>query len=307
MDKCLHCSGKVKERDQALCCDNCDVWCHYICIQGEKLSFPMLQAKKHFYCSTECKEKLSPRLEKIIESLKSSVDDLIKNVEHHNALYDELNKQVDDMKVNIENLRNTEVAELKSNNMLLSGQINSLKADLNVVMQERLSKNVICFGVKYVAHEKTTEKVVDLLKSHNIQHNGIVHCRRTKINNNSGPNSSPAIIITFDGQVSRNDFLNIVKKKKIQLDVHMSTTAQASSQATGSQQDVTTKKSYIAFRELLTEDNKKLLYAARSALKSSYRFIWVKNGNTYARKATGDKDFFWVKNEMDIQRLLESA
>lgn len=62
----------------------------------------------------------------------------------------------------------------------------------------------------------------------------------------------------------------------------------------------------IVFKELLTQENKKLLDAAKKVLSTKVKFIWCSKGRIYVRKAETDKEVIWIKSSTDIQRIVDT-
>lgn len=280
----------VTDSDQALCCDSCDKWCHYNCITPQTLSFERLEKKAFFYCSDECKTKLSPALIKQFEIIKQTINELSKNIEKTNTSVGLCKKEVEIVKLDVLNLKKADDS--------IYQELNTVKSELNQIKQENLKINAICFGVVHQEKEKTLEVLSNILRDNNIPTTGLISCRRIFNKNSNKFNVQLPIILTFSSDKERNLLLQNTRKTKI-----FSTVASSSLNADSTS---STARVPIIFKVLLTRQNKVLYDATIKSLSKKVKHIWTTNGKIIVRVAEKDKKLWYIKTETDIQYLIDS-
>lgn len=213
-EKCTLCAQVVEDGHNALQCDCCDKWTHYDCVKEPKSTYAKLSQKDVFFCSTVCKRTFGQRQsqsqqqqqstvkcalekqEKMLKDLKQSIMDLTANVKHHNRLYEDIRNDVNLVKADVESIRKNDIAEIHGINIKLSKEIFEVKSELNIMKQEKLFNNIICFSIPYKTSENLQNIVHILLSAYDVAPTGILKCHRIASKLQRDQQSSPPIVIT---------------------------------------------------------------------------------------------------------------
>lgn len=299
-DKCKSCKKQVLDDDEAISCDFCDKWWHYQCLVSVKQQQPFAKlSKKPFWYCPPCKDSqrnLNVYMKKhneLLNDVKSQLTDLSNNVDFHNKQFDDLRNDVKAISINVENIKKEDIAELRAANMKLNNEVLEIKSELNIIRQERLTCDAICFGIPFIVGENLMQLIDKLFVEYNLSTSGLIRSRRIMGNNRNtlAVNQFPPIILSFANERSRNQLLETSKKIKIK------------SSKIGLQSNNEEKS--IVIKEMLTKENKDLFESTKKALSKLVKFIWCSKGKIYVRIAEKDQYAKWIKSPRDIQHILD--
>lgn len=99
------------------------------------------------------------------------------------------------------------------------------------------------------------------------------------------------ILVNMKTKLSRNQWIAASKEKRLTVGTVLP----------DAPKDKAVSKVYI--REALTKYVKTLLYNAKTQLRSSFQFIWCKNGQVCVRKSSNSK-IHYIRSEQDINQLV---
>ncbi|XP_075167213.1 uncharacterized protein LOC142239312 [Haematobia irritans] len=170
-----------------------------------------------------------------------------------------------------------QVKELQEKDKIKSQQITNMETRIQKLEQQALCKNIEINNVP----DSLTDPVNIIKKiaaSVDLQLNDtdIVSALRLKRNKK--------IIVEFTSLYTKRELMKRLKGHKVNANIHNSNTT-----------------SYIYVNDELTGNNRRLLWMAKTkARECQWKFVWVRNGTIYARKAESSPQIL-INNAADIE------
>lgn len=182
-----------------------------------------------------------------------------------------------------------EHADLARKNQNLEIKVKELQNKINKIEQRSRLNNLEIHGVPVTTNEdpmKIVLSVANLMKAE-IKREDVDICHRLP----KKPHiEHPGLIVYFKHQSARNEFLS-AKKNTVLYTNNLELP-----------QKLPPHRIYIS--ENLTAYNRKIYNLARKAkLQNSYKYIWIKDGVTYLRKADWSKTIC-VRYENDLSKVV---
>lgn len=177
----------------------------------------------------------------------------------------------------------TQVRELCESNREKEKQINEMDKRINDLEQQLLIKSI---EIKNVTNENIhpTEVVKTIANSLNVSLN------ENDISNSYSLKKPQKVIIEFTSLNKRNELLSKINRHRVD----------------SSLINIDESHKFIYINEHLTPHKRRLLWLAKTKAKeSNWRFIWVRNGNIYAKK-NEISNTITILNSADIE-LITSA
>lgn len=322
--KCTDCNKSVTKKLPGIECSKCNKWRHADCAGISSDKFVLL-------ANTECidwvcrkcnknPKRLSLILPDIEESPNTSEEEVIgkqqiiamvrsevtkilrtelgeiqASMQFSSDKIDEYEEKFSATEEIIKGLQ-SKLANAINNYHNLDLKYQAMEQRITMMEQEKLSATVEIAGIPM----KPNEDVINIVKiiSENIQASmeDVSSIKRVKklssISTGGGKDSGldkSTILLTMKNEENRNAWINAGREANL-----INTTV-----------DPSLKVERIYIREALTTPIRKLLWQAKQKLRSTFKFVWYKDGRILARKDEKSK-VREIRNIMDIDRLLEN-
>lgn len=160
-------------------------------------------------------------------------------------------------------------------------QMQDMDKRINNLEQQLLNKNI---EIKNVPDEKMLPN--DIVKT--IASSLEVKIDDTDISNSYHPKKSQKVIVEFTSINKKKEFMGKIKRHRVE-----------SSIITGD----TNNKSFVYINEQLTANKRHLLWLVKTRAKeSNWKFVWVKNGNIFAKRNEISNPII-INNTVDIEMI----
>ncbi|XP_045777000.1 uncharacterized protein LOC123875295 [Maniola jurtina] len=237
-------------------------------------------------------EELQQTLKQMVRAELQSMKNEITSLES-SVIF--LNNNYETTKTEITTYRDS-LKDLQKENINLINTVQDLTTRLNVMEQHNRSSNLEFQCVPEHKNENLISIITQISKviSCDLKQNDIHHCTRVA-KTNKDDNRPRSIVVKLASPRLRDTFLaNTIKFNK----------ANPNDKINTSHIGMGGNKAPIYVAEHLSPTNKKLHAAARLASKEKgYKFVWVKQGRVFMRKAE-NTDYVYVKN-LDILNKLQ--
>lgn len=223
-------------------------------------------------------------LETKLTQMQSQIDFLVSNANATNVsnlqMQNDVRNALATITSSISNL-SKQVSEIVEKDKLREKQINNMDSRINKLEQKIIERNI---EIKNVENQQISplEVVKKIAASRDvaIAEEDILRAYRIK-------NQKNKIIIEFSSLNKKQELMSKIERHRI--DAKNSTESNNSS------------VKFIYINDQLTYNNRQLLWIAKTkARESKWKFIWVKNGNIYARKNENSPALI-IKNAADIE------
>ncbi|CAG4986934.1 unnamed protein product [Colias eurytheme] len=203
--------------------------------------------------------------------------------------------EVADMGVKLES-QETKIKKLENRNMELCNQnknlelrVAALEQHIQNTEQKNLCNALEIAGIPKLPEENLKSIATSIANKLDIKVTDIESLRRLP-----GRNEKPGqIFVELKSPEMRDQWVAAAKSKEIFVKDLKLPTCTASTAA---------ERIYI--REALTSNMKTVLYNAKHKLRGTYKYVWLKRGRIYAKKADGDKAHI-IRSVADIESLLK--
>jgi len=175
--------------------------------------------------------------------------------------------------------KNTDTAEIKT-------AVSKVQQNQNEMEQYSRNKNIEIFGVESEKNEDlsdTINRIAEGLNLHSFRHDHIDKAHRLPTRNKNRPET---IVIQFKTRHYREEWL-MAKKGRINNDDIF--------------RNGNNEKIYV--NEHLTPFYKTLIWKSKQQLKTTFKYIWFKEGRIHLRKDDSVKQIHTIKSEEDLIKL----
>lgn len=219
--------------------------------------------------------------------LGESMKIMMQNMSHITTQLSSISNQLQNQQTTLTQINDkvshlsTQVIELQKQNQEKDQQINEMQTKINNLEQKAIEKNI---EINNINNENlTASEVVEKIAT-----NLCVELRETDIENVYHTKGKNKVVVELS---------SLRKKKEI-----MSKLERHRMEATGINKDDSSEKhKYIYINDQLTMQKRRLLWLAKTKAKeASWKFVWVRNGEIYARKME-KTNFININNECDIE------
>lgn len=288
---CPSCKDDVVENEDAVQCDGCDHWWHYVCLKSPKREFTKIKSMPMWFCSRQCKQdikqlsqmEMSPLVSGKLNKILESITNLTETINQLTTQNSELKKVTDEIKGNMK--------VVQKENEVMGKEIDYLKTQVNILQQEKLNNVLLCFGVSVKDKDDISSVMYNEFDKRGISVDGIMSFKiKSQKKNNKNP---PPILLTFRNTECRNSMLASVKawKKK---------------ERAKSVSSLDRSGDRFGVREMLTQLNFQLLTEAKLMLKTTFRFIWAQRGRILVKKDVNE-NIEWIKSQAHLLQLINKS
>lgn len=213
-----------------------------------------------------------------IKEIKTTMQELAISVNQNNS---QINANLQTALSTITNALTTltsQVSELCESNKVKEKQIKEMDIRINDLEQQLLNKNI---EIKNITKQniQANEVVKTIANSFNVE----IH--ENDISNSYSLNKSQKVIIEFTSLNKKRELLSKIKGHRVD----------------ASLVNDDTNIKYIYVNEHLTPHKRRLLWLAKTKAKeSNWKFVWVRNGNIYAKKNETSNPII-ITNATDIE------
>lgn len=313
MPICDLCTASISSKSPGLkCCGSCNKFYHGKCVNLSKQDVSrFLQPDAYWYCTT-CRIKAGPKRQSIIacdddsESSDSPIftlsilKDIQANIKSLNNKYEAVlesvnfcSNQITTFELTIKKLNDkiAAIEKLSKENVELKLEINNLNVRVETLEQQSRLNNVEIQGVP----EKSNENLYTIIEKIG-EH---IQCPMStsiidtvyRVSRHPSSEKPKSIIVKFLSKQKRDEILAAAKAKRLT----------SSNNSPGLIIEGISHGLFV--NEHLTNKNKLILIKAKEmAKKSSYKYIWARNGHIFARKNDRSK-VFKILSESDIDKL----
>lgn len=240
--------------------------------------------------SQELHQTLKQLVRNELQSIKEEVIALESSVEF-------LNENYENNKSDIAKYQES-LSKLQKENTQLNNCVHDLQIRLHVMEQHNRSNNIELQCVPEHRHENLLSIVTQLSKvvSCEIKESDIHHCTRVAKTNKDDKRPRSIIVKFATPRIRDNLLAKTINYNK----------ANPKDKINTSHLGIGGNKTPIYVIEHLSPMNKKLHAAARQVAKEKdFKFVWVKQGRVFLRKAE-DSEFIFIKNQETLDRIKQT-
>lgn len=215
-----------------------------------------------------------------MKEIKASIIEISTSLSNNNAHMNNALAKITDALAAL----TTQVTELHQKNSEKEKQITEMDIRINKLEQQLINKNIEISNV-----EEKEMGAVDIVKC--IAASVSVIVNDADISNAYRTRKGDKIIAEFTTTNKKNELMQKIKGHRIDANVINKTP------------NVDRRNNYIYVNEQLTFNNRRLLWLTKTkARECNWQFIWVRNGNIFARKAEKSPAII-IKNNADIENI----
>ncbi|XP_026746087.1 uncharacterized protein LOC113507429 [Trichoplusia ni] len=289
MVQCKKCNKNVSlaKDDFIKCKGTCDLVFHKKCItkttfKNEKcedcvsaLDSPSLDDSNLRCILAEMNRKMD-----IIYNMEKKLSELTDLVDFISEKYDKLcEHQV---------LTEKKIKALENKNEFLEKCNKSLEERVNDLEEVDREKKVELCGLEKKNNEDITKVVVQMAQKLQLESSEIEHAERVG-REKPGSEKPPPVVVTLKTKAARNEWIG---KRKTNL--------------TNGQIYGTPNENRVYINENLTRYKRSLLWSTKIQLKKTHKYIWVQDGKILIRKSDDQKKIMSIRNESDIQKIVNN-
>ncbi|XP_039754322.1 chromosome partition protein Smc-like [Pararge aegeria] len=226
----------------------------------------------------------------ISRELKKTFKEEIGNLEASlDFLSDQISSMEQTLKLQDSAIKNLEHKndDLRNKNKNLELRVNVLEQGLKAFEQKSLSMAVEIAGIPEMSSKDVDKLVRTMALKLSVPEEEFQSAQRLPGSKNKpGP-----ILVNMKSKIARNQLMEASKDKNLTVGMLL----------LNAPKEKVDNRVYI--REALTKYVKTLLYNAKTQLRSSFQFIWCKDGKVCVRKSS-DSKIHYIRSDQDIRQLL---
>lgn len=228
---------------------------------------------------------ISKEMEKTV---KKELAELTSSLQYHSDQMEELEKTIQMFKTSIKDIQKKNT-ELSQQNIHLRTRVGALEQRVQSLEQEGLSTVIELSNIPREDEEDVKEIIKTVASKLNTSTTNIKKIKRQ----GTGKDRPGNIMIHFSNDTDCTTWTSAAKTTNLQIaDICPNIKEPKASEK-------------IFVREALTPYNKKLLWYAKEKLRTTYKYIWCKQGVIRARKEDNGK-ITTLRSEDDINKLVTS-